>query len=50
MVDGFVASINRDGWEAAPIQPIPRDAPAATYDHDDPTRPPQVEDAQGSGR
>jgi HD domain len=50
LVDGFVASIKRDGWEAAPIQPIPRDAPAATYDHDDPTRPPQVEDAQGPGR
>ncbi len=50
MVEGFVAAIKREGWEPAPIQTIPRDAPAATYDHDDPTRPPQVEDAQGSGR
>lgn len=50
LVELFVAAIRREGWQAAPVQPIPRDAPAATYDHDDPTRPPQVEDAQGSGR
>ncbi|MBM7790674.1 HD-GYP domain-containing protein [Tenggerimyces flavus] len=50
LVDLFVASVKRDGWETAPVQAIPQDAPAATYDHDDPVRPPQVEDSQGSGR
>lgn len=50
MVDGFVSAIKREDWEPAPIQQIPRDAPTAPYDHDDPTRPPLVEDAQGTGR
>lgn len=50
LVEMFVLAIRRAGWEPAPVQPIPEDAPAAAYDHDDPMRPPQVEDSRGGGR
>lgn len=45
LVDRFVTAIGRQGWTPAPApaQDIPADVGRATYDHDDPSHPPQIE-------
>lgn len=45
LVDRFVTAIRRQGWTPAPApaQEMPAEAGRATYDHDDPTHPPQIE-------
>lgn len=43
LVELFVAAIGRDGWQPAPVEEVPADARAPRYDHDDPTRPPEIE-------
>ena len=48
LVDMFVLAIGRDGWVPTPVQDLPVDAKAPTYDHDDPVHPPQVEGSHGS--
>jgi hypothetical protein len=46
LVDQFVAAVEREGWEPAPVQPV-QPVPVAeqkvVFDHDDPVHPPQVE-------
>jgi HD domain len=48
LVDRFVTAIRRHGWTPAPapVQDIPAEAGRATYDHDDPTHPPQIESSR----
>jgi HD-GYP domain-containing protein (c-di-GMP phosphodiesterase class II) len=43
LVDLFVAAVGRDGWQPAPVEEVPADVKTPRYDHDDPTRPPEVE-------
>lgn len=50
LVELFVGAVEREGWEAAPVQPAPAGAPVAAFDHDDPTSPPEVEETAAEGR
>lgn len=45
LVDIFVKAVRHNGWEPAPVQdlPVPQATGGATYDHDDPAHPPQIE-------
>jgi hypothetical protein len=45
LVDIFVKAVRHNGWEPAPVQdlPVPQVTGGATYDHDDPAHPPQIE-------
>ncbi|MET9022016.1 HD-GYP domain-containing protein [Actinopolymorpha sp. NPDC004070] len=46
LVDEFVTAVEREGWQAAPVQPVqpvPRAEQKVVFDHDDPVHPPQVE-------
>ena len=48
LVDVFVTAVGREGWVPTPVQDLPEDTKAPTYDHDDPAHPPQVEGSPGS--
>lgn len=49
LVDLFVAAVRTYGWQAAPAEGAPWPKPVSSaYDHDDPMRPPQVEDKEVS--